>query len=114
MERRWHPRKEIDSRVMVYREGLGNFMAAVKNISADGMLVDTGRYALAKGVIVELADAALNGLQSSLLRLRALIVHADDRAAGLMFVGDGRTLAALLRNLEEQHLAQAAHSGNCP
>ncbi|MEJ2573620.1 MAG: hypothetical protein P8164_08565 [Gammaproteobacteria bacterium] len=111
MEHRWNPRKEMDSRVTVYRHGLGDFMAAVKNISAEGMLVDTGQYALPKGVMVELAAAALDGLQSSLLRLRALTVHADDDgAAGLMFIGDKRNIAALFKNLENQLVAQSAHT----
>lgn len=114
MEHRWNPRKEINSRVMVYQPQIGIIKAAVKNISAEGMLVDTGQYALTKGVIVELADAALNRLQSKMLRLKALIVHTDDSAAGLMVIGDRRNVAVLWKNIEDQHAAETMHTETEP
>ena len=100
MEHRWYPRQEIELPVMVYQEQIGMIRAAVKNIGTNGVLVDMGRYVLSKGVIVKLVDATMKSLQSKMSRLRALIVHADEGVAGLMFIGDRRDVAALWKGLE--------------
>jgi hypothetical protein len=107
MEHRWYPRLAIDSPVMVYQEQIGLVKAAVKNISADGVLVDMGRYALSKGAIIELVVATVERLQSRMLRLRALIVHADEGVAGLMFIGDRRHVSALWKNLKDRDAEEA-------
>ena len=101
MEHRWHPREEIDSPVMVYQKKIGMIKAVVRNISVDGMLVDLGRFAMAKGTVVALAGATVSGLQGQLLQLRALIIHSNDSLAGLMFVGGRHSLAALRNNLQK-------------
>jgi hypothetical protein len=101
MEHRWHPRDEIDSPVMVYQKEVGLIKATVRNISADGMLVDMGRFAMAKGTMVALAGAAISRFQGPLLQLRALIIHGNDGLAGLMFVGGRHNVAALRNDLEK-------------
>lgn len=103
MEHRWNPRKEITSPVMVYQERIGLIRAEVKNISANGMLVNLGQSALSKGAVVELVGATLRRFQSKVLRLRALIVHTDEGLAGLMFLDAKETIAALWKALEDNY-----------
>jgi hypothetical protein len=101
MEHRWYPRLDIDAPLMVYQKEIGMIKAAVKNISADGMLVDMGRFAMAKGTVVALAGATMSRFQVQLQQLRALIIHSNDSLAGLMFVAGRHSLAALRNNFEK-------------
>jgi len=107
MEHRWNPRKEINSPVMIYQERTGIIKATVINFSADGMLVDMGRFALTKGAAVALAGATFRRLQSEMFRLRALIIHSNDNLAGLMFIGDRHNVSALWRDLENNNYDEA-------
>ena len=84
MEKRFSPRKEIDSSVLIFNDQVGSIKALVKNISAQGMLVDTGRPTLPEGAIVELAGPASWKLESKTGLPKALIVHSKDGKAGLM------------------------------
>jgi hypothetical protein len=96
MERRWNARKEFNSTVMVYQERAGIIRVSVKNVSADGMLMETGRSVLSKGALVELTGETLRKHGNKMTRLKGLIVHAKDGLAGLMFVGDTTGVIALL------------------
>lgn len=84
MEHRFSPRKEINSTILVFQNTLGCIKALVKNISTHGMLVDTGRSTLPKGVVVELAGPASWKLESKSGLPKALIVHSKEGKAGLM------------------------------
>jgi hypothetical protein len=88
MEHRFSPRKEINSSVIVYQEQIGFIKAAVKNVSAFGMLVDTGRSTLPKGAVVELAGPASWKLESKMGLPKALIIHAKDGQMGLMLIAN--------------------------
>ena len=110
MEHRWNPRKEIDSPVMVYHEQIGIIKASVKNVSADGMLVDTGQLMLKKGTIVELAGATMRSIKNKMVRLKALIVHANEGLAGLMFIENMEISAALWGDFEDGHAETARPS----
>jgi len=96
MEHRWNSRKEINSTVTVYQERIGIIRATVKNVCADGMLMETGRSVLPKGAVVELTGTTLRKLESKMVRLKGLIIHAKDGVAGLMFIGDTTGITALL------------------
>lgn len=108
MEHRWNPRKEINSPVMVYQEQIGIIKASVKNVSADGMLVETGGFGLTKGAVVELAGATLRSIESKMLRLKALIIHADDGVAGLMFIANREKIADLWGNFEHNRAEESS------
>jgi hypothetical protein len=101
MEHRWHPRKEINSPVMVYQQRIGIVRAAVRNLSEHGMLVDMGRLALTKGAVVAVASTPFHRFRGEMFRLRALIAHADAGVAGLMFIGGGHPVAGLRKDLED-------------
>jgi hypothetical protein len=110
MEHRWNPRKEIDSPVMIYQEQTGNIKASVKNISANGMLVDMGQLMLTKGAIVELAGATMRSIESKMVCLKALIVHANEGLAGLMLIENREISAALWRDFADGQTETASHS----
>ena len=84
MEHRFSPRKESNSSVLVFQNQIGCIKAFIKNVSPHGMLVDTGKYTLPKGAVVELAGPASWELQSKMGLPKALIVHSKDGMAGLM------------------------------
>jgi hypothetical protein len=68
MEHRWNARKEINSRVTVYPRHFGVINATVKNIGTNGMLLDTGRFNLQIGGMVELAHAVFRALHLTATR----------------------------------------------
>ncbi len=93
MEHRFSPRREINSSVIVYQKQTGFIKAAVKNVSAYGMLVDTGRSILPKGAVVELAGPAAWKLESKTGLPKALIIHANDGQMGLMLIANREKVA---------------------
>ena len=95
MEHRFSPRKEINLPIMIYQNPIGFIKAWVKNASADGMLVDTGQFALPKGAVVELAGAAAWQLESKMGLPKALIIHAKDGPTGLMLLANKKKVAGL-------------------
>ena len=107
MEHRFSPRKEINSPVMIYQNQIGFIGASAKNISASGMLVDTGRFSLPKGAVVELAGAAAWELESKLGLPKALIVHVNDGKMGLMLIENRGKVAALWGNSQSDRAEQA-------
>jgi hypothetical protein len=86
MEHRFSPRVVTNSPVMIYDKQIGFIDALVKNVSATGMLVDTGRFSLNKGAVVELAGAASWRLESKIGLPKALIVHANNGQTGLLLI----------------------------
>lgn len=100
MEHRFSPRKEINSSVIVYQKQFGLITAAVKNVSAYGMLVDTGRSTLPKGAVVELAGPASWTLESKTGLPKALIIHAKDGQTGLMLIANREKITAPSVNFE--------------
>jgi hypothetical protein len=53
MERRRNTRKNINLPIMIYHKPIGFIIASIKNVGADGMLVDTGQFRLPMGSVVE-------------------------------------------------------------
>jgi hypothetical protein len=95
MEKRFTPRKEINSSVLVFHKKMGCIKGLVKNISTHGMLVDTERSTLPKGSIVELAGPASWKLESRTGLPKALIIHSKDGKVGLMLTEDSGKIAEL-------------------
>ena len=86
MEHRWTTRKAINYPIMVYLNSIGFINSFVKNISAHGMLVDTGQFTLPKGAVVELAGTGSWDLESKMGLPKAFIVRANYGQAGLMLL----------------------------
>jgi hypothetical protein len=86
MEKRFSPRQEINSSVLVFQNNIGCINALVKNISSHGMLLDTGQCTLPTGAVVELAGPASQQLESIMGLPKAFIVHSDHGKAGLLVV----------------------------
>jgi len=84
MEKRYSPRKETNSSVLVFHKTLGCIKALVKNFSAHGMLVDTEQSTLPIGSVVELAGPASWSLESRTGLPKGLIIHSQHGKAGLM------------------------------
>ena len=84
MEKRFTPRQEINSSVLVFQNNIGCINAVVKNVSPQGMLLDTGEFTLPQGTVVELAGPASQLLESRMGLPKALIVHSNSGMAGLM------------------------------
>jgi hypothetical protein len=84
MEKRMTPRQEINSSILVFENNVGCINAFVKNVSNRGMLLDTGRFNLPTGAVVELAGPASRRLASRLGLPKALIVHSENGKAGLL------------------------------
>lgn len=86
MEHRFSPRVITNSPVMIYDKQIGFIDAFVRNVSATGMLVDTGRFSLTKGAVVELAGAASWRLESKTDLPKALIIHTKHGQTGLLLI----------------------------
>jgi hypothetical protein len=95
MEKRFNPRKEINSSVLVFHKKTGCIKALVKNFSMYGMLVDTEQSTLPKGSMVELAGPASWKLESRAGLPKALIIHSQDGKAGLMLTEDSGKITEL-------------------
>ena len=95
MEKRFNPRKEINSSVLVFHKKTGCIKVLVKNFSMYGMLVDTEQSTLPKGSMVELAGPASWKLESRAGLPKALIIHSQDGKAGLMLTEDSGKITEL-------------------
>ena len=95
MEKRYSPRKETNSSVLVFHKTLGCIKAFVKNFSTHGMLVDTEPSTLPIGSVVELAGPASWKLESGIGLPKALIIHSMNGKAGLMLTRDSGKIVEL-------------------
>ena len=86
MENRWTTRKEIIYPIMVYHNPIGFIYSLVMNVSADGMLVDTGKFTLPRGAVVELVGTGSWNSESKMGLPKAFIARANYGLAGLMLL----------------------------
>jgi hypothetical protein len=95
MEHRAKTRKEINYPILIHHNPTGFINALIMNVSADGMLVDTGQFSLPKGAVVELAGTGSWLLESKMGLPKAIITHAKNGQAGLMLLSSVRKVAEL-------------------
>jgi len=105
MDHRWNTRKEVASPTLIHplliqQGAVGIIAASVRNISAGGILVATRGGALQPGAVIDLT-AGISGRRRRLFPLKALVVHATDGLAGLMFTGDEQITAAFRNCFED-------------
>jgi len=111
MERRYNPRTETNSTVLIFHRGMGCVKGSVKNFSSHGMLVDTEDSTLPKGSVVELAGPASWRIKNKTGLPKGLIVHSKDGKVGLMLAtesveivelsGDGTTISLKKRGIQK-------------
>jgi hypothetical protein len=112
MEHRWNARTEVNAAIAVHLQHFGATQAIVKNVSRTGMLLDTRQFNLMRGGVVELAYTVARNLEGATIRLKALIVHAGDGLAGIMFIEHAGDFAALLDYCSGHALPAARHDGD--
>ena len=111
MEHRWHPRINLNSIVTLCVNPSGTIKARVKNISRNGMLLETHRWNLAKGRVLEVICPALENAKSSIDRLKAVTIHATGGLAGILFFDYAGDILALWS--DSRHV-ETADSGVIP
>jgi hypothetical protein len=95
MERRYNPRTQISSSVLIFHKRMGCIKGFVKNISTHGMFIDTGQYTLPKGSVIELAGPASWRLEGGTSFPKGLIIHSKDGKSGLMLTAYSGKIAGL-------------------
>ena len=98
MERRYSPRTETNSTVIIFHSRMGCVKGLVKNFSSHGMLVDTERSTLPKGSVVELAGPASWNINNKTGLPKGLIVHSKDGKAGLMLATESGDIVEISGN----------------
>jgi hypothetical protein len=98
MERRWNARKAINLDIALYYNGLGMLRCMARDISLEGMFVETGSVImLPHNAPVEVVFDTREGKQWVQHRLPALVVRTADDGVGMMFSSVARdTHRALL------------------
>lgn len=85
MEHRWSPRKPVKMDVFINYQPLGLVRGEAKDVSLEGMFVETGRVTLPKNEEVDITFAVKNDHEKRILHMGAFVVHSSQKGAGLMF-----------------------------
>jgi hypothetical protein len=84
MERRLHTRHRARTTVYVVMSGRKSRICRAKNLSANGVFVETENLGLRKGQQVQLAFAINLGLVTKIHRRTAIVAHVTRGGTGLM------------------------------
>ena len=84
MERRLHTRHRARTKVYVVMSGRKGRICKAKNLSANGVFVETENLGLRKGQQVQLAFAIDLGLVTKIHRRTATVAHVTRGGTGLM------------------------------
>jgi hypothetical protein len=84
MERRLHTRHRARTTVYVILSGRKSRICKAKNLSANGVFVETENLGLRKGQQVQLAFAINLGLITKIHRRTAVVAHVTRGGTGLM------------------------------
>src|SRR5271156_98425 len=84
MERRLHTRHRARTTVYVIMSGRKSRICKAKNLSANGVFVETENLGLRKGQQVQLAFAINLGLITKIHRRTAIVAHVTRGGTGLM------------------------------
>lgn len=85
IERRSSIRKPMSLRVSLYYDRLGLLSCTTRNLSVEGMLVDTGRMRLTRDARVEVVVTHLVEDYNDPIRLMANVARVNDNHAALVF-----------------------------
>jgi hypothetical protein len=84
LERRLHTRHRARTTVYVVMSGRKSRICKAKNLSANGVFVETENLGLRKGQQVQLAFAINLGLVTKIHRRTAIVAHVTRGGTGLM------------------------------
>lgn len=98
-DRRWSRRKALPIDVALYYSGLGLLRCKIRDISMDGVFIETGRIVLSHATTLELVFTARAPKHSGYRRLSAKIARVDDLGAGLAFTDIDEDSYHFLREL---------------
>ena len=85
MENRWSKRIPLQLNVLMHYSPLGIINGKTKNVSTNGMYVDTGRIVLISGEAISLHFRYPDQLEGNIYTVDAQIIHASNKGAGLQF-----------------------------
>jgi hypothetical protein len=83
MERRLHTRHRARTSVYLVLPGRRGKLCRAKNLSANGVFIETRNLGLAKGTLVELAFAINLGTVTKIHRRTAVVAHVSQGGTGL-------------------------------
>ncbi len=86
MENRWSERTPLEISLMVYFAPVGLIRATSKDVSANGMSIDTGRIALASDETIEVTFVYPVSIEGVSLTLTAHVVYSSDNGSGVEFL----------------------------
>jgi len=84
MERRLHGRHKARTMVFVLIPGRPGKLCRAKNLSANGVFIETTNMGLKKGTTVQLAFAINLGTVTKIHRRTAIVAHISRGGTGLM------------------------------
>lgn len=84
VEHRWSPRKPISMEVSLFYPPLGSIKGKTRNISLEGMYVETEGAEIPQQARLEVAFITRQGDREKIHRLPAYVVHSRDKGVGLM------------------------------
>ncbi len=85
MERRWSERKPVHLGVALFYSGLGLVRCSIRDISLDGVFLDTGLVALPRHAPIELVIELPERDQIRQYNVPALVLRSNRHGAGAMF-----------------------------
>src|ERR1043165_3692569 len=97
MERRLHTRHRARTAVYVSVPGLPGKLCRARNLSANGVFIETENLGLKKGATVHLAFAINLGVVTKIHRRTAIVAHVSKGGNGLMMERLTRTRRKGLR-----------------
>ena len=86
MEHRWFKRTPMQINVLMHYPPLGMINGVTKNISSNGMFVDTGRIILISDELISLNFRYPDQLEGEIQTIDAHIIHTSSNGAGLQFL----------------------------
>ena len=83
MEHRWYPRTPIDIDALLYRRGKPSASAQIRNLSTDGMLLESKAVEFAQNSVLEVASTAGRKSNIQNYRVSAVVVHGENDRFGV-------------------------------
>ena len=84
VEHRWSPRKPIAMDVSLIYAPIGSIEGKTRNISLEGMYIETDGSEIPHQARLEVAFTARSGSGNKVYRMPAYVVHSHEKGVGLM------------------------------